>query len=124
MFDVFVLLAVTCKSTVHTERILRFHCEHGNANAPQCYVIHTLPFLFSFVSDTCHYNKGTEKAFMQVQIDCLHAPRSSPARAQHMEINQTFMKFRATIDGLDRLCGGPLPPGEACTEIIYILSET
>ena len=52
MFNIFILLAVTCKSAVHTEHIMRLHCNHGYANAPQCYVIHTLPFLFSFVSDT------------------------------------------------------------------------
>jgi len=47
-----MLLAVTCKSAVHIERVLHLHCNHGYANAPQCYVIHTLPFLFSFVSET------------------------------------------------------------------------
>jgi len=28
-----------------------FHCNNGYRNAPQCYVIHTLPLLFKFVFD-------------------------------------------------------------------------
>ena len=47
----------------------------------------------------CHCNKATEKACMQVQMDGSHAPCYIPARAQHKEMNQTFLKFWATTDG-------------------------
>jgi hypothetical protein len=36
--DVFILLAVTCTSTVHTERIVAFQLHYGYADAPYCYV--------------------------------------------------------------------------------------
>jgi len=33
-------------TNTHTERVMFFHCNNGCTNAPQCYVIRTLPILF------------------------------------------------------------------------------
>ena len=47
---------ITTDTDTHSEyAILRFlfHGNNGNGNAPQCYVIHTLPVLFSYIHACC-----------------------------------------------------------------------
>ena len=38
---------VTSATNTHSEYLLLFYCNNGCTNAPQCYVIRTLPVLFT-----------------------------------------------------------------------------
>jgi hypothetical protein len=40
---IFILCTVSCCSTIQGNALLRFHDSKGYTNAPQCYVIRTLP---------------------------------------------------------------------------------
>jgi hypothetical protein len=50
-YGALVLHAGFLRIQTHTQNIiLHFHCNNGCRNAPECYVIRTLPVLFPFVS--------------------------------------------------------------------------
>jgi hypothetical protein len=44
--SIFAFLTVTCSSTIHKERMLRFHYKNDCANAPKLYVIRALSLFF------------------------------------------------------------------------------
>jgi len=111
MFNTFILLAVTCKSAVHTERILRLHCNHVYANAPQCYVIHTYTAFLVFCCVwhsgwsklACRCNKATEKACMQVQIDV--GTKCNSLTQQFIGISTTIDTWATYFDSIESSSG-------------------